>query len=352
MHGICFQSVGRVAWQSLDDPRIEKGTDAIVRVRLAGLCGSDLHPFFGREKGLDPGTVMGHEFVGEVVEAGPAVREFRPGEVVCAPFTTSCGSCFYCQRGLTARCESGELFGWRSGGRGLHGAQAELVRVPLADATLVRLGDRAPEIGLLLGDNLSTAIFGAEMAAARPGDWHVVIGCGTVGLLSILACQARGAENLLACDPRPRRAAMANGLGARAFTDAGELRAALMERTEGRGADAVMELVGLPDAQRLAFSLIRPGGTMSVIGCHCTPEFAFSPGDAYDRNLNYRTGRCSARHYMDRQEGLVRRFERELLSLVTHRFSPASAGEAYETFSTGRDGCLKAVLDFDLRDTG
>ena len=287
MNGVCFQSIGKVAWQELDDPQIESPGDAIVRVSMAGLCGSDLHPFFGREAGLDPGTVMGHEFIGEVVECGSAVRRFKPGDVVCAPFSTSCGECFYCRSGLTARCVENQLFGWRSGGNGLHGGQAELVRVPHADGTLVQLAGRTPEIGLLIGDNLSTGFYCAEMAGVSEQGVHVVIGCGTVGLLCVLACQARGVmpENLLALDMQPQRLAMAAKMGATTFSDSDALQETLLQRTGGRGADSVMELVGLPEAQKLAYQFVRPGGTMSVIGCHCTPDFAFGPADAYNKNL-------------------------------------------------------------------
>ncbi len=349
MQGVCFRSVGEVAWQQLADPQIESPGDAIVQVQMAGLCGSDLHPFFGREVGLEPGTVMGHEFVGEVVQCGSAVSGFRIGDRVCAPFSSNCGQCFYCQRGLTSRCPVGQLFGWRDTGGGLHGAQAQLVRVPLADGTLVRLGNLAPEIGLLLGDNLSTGYYCAEMAGVDQAGWHVVIGCGTVGLLCILACRARGAVNLLALDLDPGRLAMARQFGARAFDNAEELGSVLMQETDGRGADSVMELVGLPAAQKTAYDLLRPGGIMSVIGCHCTPTFAFGPVDAYDKNLTYRTGRCPARGYMETEplNELATRFQPELMSLITHRFSPSDAAQAYQTFSSHGDGCIKAVLDFD-----
>ncbi len=350
MHGVCFQSVGEVAWRELADPQIESETDAIVQVELAGLCGSDLHPFFGREAGLEPGTVMGHEFVGQVVECGRAVSGVRPGDRVCAPFSTSCGRCFYCRSGLTSRCDQSQLFGWRSGQTGLHGGQAELVRVPHADGTLVPLGSHAAEIGLLLGDNLSTGYYCCEMAEVDSTGWHVVIGCGTVGLLCILACRARGVENLLALDPQPERRARARQFGAQVFAAADELRVALDQGSGNRGADSVMELVGLPQAQQVAYDLLRPGGIMSVIGCHCTAAFAFSPAQAYDKNLTYRTGRCPARHYMDCLDDLVSQHETELMSLITHRFHPSRAGQAYETFSKRRDGCIKAVFDFATPD--
>ena len=346
MYGVCFETVQQVRWQSLDDPRPESATDAIVRVELAGLCGSDLHPFLGRETGLDAGTVMGHEFVGEIVETGREVRMFRPGDRVFAPFTTSCGQCFYCQSGLTSRCETGQLFGWRSGNQGLHGGQAEWVRVPHADGTLVPLQGRTAEIGLLLGDNLSTGWFCADLAGVAPQGCYVVIGCGTVGLLCILACRYRQAGTVLAVDPDPDRLAMARRMGARTFASPDELQQVLLQETAGRGADAVMELVGLPEAQRLACRLVRPGGTLSVIGCHCTPDFAFSPVDAYDLNLTYRTGRCPARYYMDRLDDFVSAVEPALNSLVTHRFAASRAATAYDVFSGRKDGCIKAVLEF------
>jgi alcohol dehydrogenase len=349
VHGVCFQSIGQVAWQELEDPAIASENDAIVRVEMAALCGSDLHPFFGRETGLDPGTVMGHEFVGEVVATGKACANELPiGLRVCSPFSTSCGKCFYCLKGLTSRCLKNQLFGWRSDGYGLHGGQAEFVRVPNATGTLVPLGDRSPEIALLLGDNLSTGWYCAEMAAVGPEGVHVVIGCGTVGLLCILACRSRGvtSDNLLAFDPIPERAGQAARLGANAFSVAGDLEQHLLSVTEGRGADSVMELVGLPEAQQLAYRLIRPGGVMSVIGCHCTPEFAFGPADAYNKNLTYRTGRCPARFYMDRLDPMVKEFGPELASLITHRFSPVEAVRAYDVFSNRRNGCIKAVFDF------
>lgn len=349
MNGVCFQDVGVVAWQSLEDARLEAAGDAIVRVELAGLCGSDMHPFLGREKGLSPGTVMGHEFVGEIVAVGRDVRQRAIGERVCAPFSTSCGECYFCLKGLTSRCLRSQLFGWRNGQGGLHGGQAEYVRVPDADGTLVPLRDHPHELGLLMGDNLATGFYCADMAGVGPHGVHVVIGCGTVGLLCLLACQTRDVtpDNLLAYDPQPARASMAKAFGATAYSNEAALMAEIQSRTEGRGADSVMELVGLPDAQRLAFACLRPGGTLSVIGCHCTPHFAFSPADAYDKNLIYRTGRCPARAYMDRLGFVVEQHADALRSLITHRFPACDGVEAYRIFSTRGDGCIKAVLEFD-----
>ena len=240
---------------------------------------------------------MGHEFVGEVIATGSNVQ-LAVGTRVCAPFTTNCGQCFYCAAGLTSRCEQSQLFGWRQNGAGLHGGQASRVLVPNADATLVPVPKSIDNAtALLVGDNLSTGRFCAEMVGIQPDATYAVVGCGTVGLMAVLASFRMGATQVFAVDPVASRRELATSLGAHAFgpTDIGP---AVHAATDGRGADGVMELVGSPAAQTLAYQLIRPGGTMSVIGCHCTPNFAFSPADAYDKNLTYRTGRCPARHFM------------------------------------------------------
>ena len=348
MKGVCFQDIQKIETLTIDDPVVQDPADAIVQVSMAGLCGSDLHPFYGRETGIDPGTVMGHEFVGEVVAVGSGVRKIKSGDIVGAPFTTSCGECFYCLKGLTARCVKSELFGWREGGKGLHGGQAEFVRVPNADGTLVALNGVPPEIGLLLGDNLSTGYYCAEMAECGPQGVFAVIGCGTVGLLCVMSCLARGVENLFAFDPQAHRLAKANSLGAKTLGDEAEFCEAVLSATEGRGADGVMELVGLPAAQRLAYKVLRPAGIMSVVGCHCTPDFSFSPVDAFDKNLTYRTGRCSARHYFERLESVIEKYESDLLSMISHRFAFEDSVNAYDVFANRKDGCFKAVFEAGL----
>jgi alcohol dehydrogenase len=346
MHGVCFRAPGEVAWDEVDDPRLEQPTDAIVEVEIAGLCGSDLHPFFGREHGLDAGTVMGHEFVGRVVDVGGDVGTVRPGDRVYAPFSTSCGACPTCGSGLTSRCERGQLFGWIGNGVGLHGGQAERVRVPLADGTLKRLPDGlAPDAALLLGDNFSTAWFCAELAEIRHDGVTVVIGCGAVGLLGILAARSCGAGAVVAVDPVPERRARATSFGAVAVAPGPEVPSAIASLGGVRGADSVMEFVGLPPAQRLAWEVLRPGGVMAVIGCHCAP-FAFSRAEAYDKNLTYRTGRCPARHYMDRLTERVLRELPQITEVITHRFEPADCVRAYDVFAHHRDGCIKAVFEF------
>ncbi|HMO15245.1 MAG TPA: alcohol dehydrogenase catalytic domain-containing protein [Pirellulaceae bacterium] len=347
MKAIVFLDPQKVAVEEIDDPRIEHPADAIVQVESAGLCGSDLHVYYGRETGIDVPTALGHEFVGRVVEVGPDVKEFSIGDRVSAPFTTNCGNCFYCLTGLTCRCEHGQLFGWRQAGIGLHGGQAQFVRVPMADATLVSVGNLSSDLAILFGDNLSTGFFCADLAGISPGGVYVVIGCGAVGLISVLAALEKGAKQVFAVDMLRHRREHAIAFGATQASDPCEIKDLVLSASQGRGADAVLELVGLPDAQQLAFDLLRPGGTIATIGCHCERHFAFSPVQAYDKNLTYRTGRCPARFYMDqlKESTCQGKFDR-LKSLVSHRFQLQDGVRAYDVFANRQDNCLKAVLDF------
>lgn len=346
MQALTFQAPGDVRVERVADPRIEAPGDVLVRVEVAGLCGSDLHPYRGREEGLDPGTVMGHELVGEVVEAGGDVERFWTGDWVVAPFTTSCGACFYCRSGLSSRCERGQLLGWVEGGSGLHGAQAELVRVPLADTTLVALGSEDPaDTVLLAGDVAATGLFTALSAEVGPGRVVAVVGCGPVGLCAVAAARELGAERVFALDTVPERRALAEAFGAEALEPAvGEAVEAIREATEGRGADAVLEAVGTPDASRAAFDLARPGATVVAVGVHTEPRLAVTPEELYDKNLTYRAGRCPARSLLERALALVRSGRHPFERIVSHRMPLEEAPRAYEVFDRKLDGCTKAVL--------
>jgi len=344
---ITFHGRRDVRYESVAEPSIEDIGDVVVRVDLAAICGSDLHPYHEREESLDPGTVMGHEFVGEVVETGPAVEELEVGDVVMAPFTTRCGICFYCRLGLTCRCVEGRLFGWVEGGEGLEGAQAEYVRVPLATTTLMELPEGVrPEEGLLLGDILSTGFYCADRANIQPGGTYAVLGCGPVGLMTIVGARETGAERLFAVDRIPERLERARQFGATPLNFETEDPVALIrEATDGRGADAVMEAVGTPAAKRLAVDLLRPGGVLSAVGVHTDPDFGFTPVDAYDRNLTFHIGRCPARHWMERLVPVVRERRYDLVSVFSHRMPLREGPRAYEIFDEKREGCIKVLLE-------
>lgn len=346
MKAITFRDVELVAFEDVPDPEIVHPTDVVVRVDAAGLCGSDLHPYFGRERGIEAGTVMGHELLGEVVATGSEVSTWSIGDRVVAPFTTSCGHCFYCVRGLTARCVRGQLFGWIEGGGGLHGAQAELVRVPLADGTLVAVPEGLDDaVALLSGDILSTACFGADLARIEDGDVVGVVGCGPVGLLAILAAFDRGAARVIAVDGVESRLDVARTFGA----DMVDFRAAdpgsaAREATQGRGADAVIEAVGSPDATRTAAAMLRPGGRIAAVGVHTEEHLALSPGALYDLNLTYAAGRCPARHYMPASLQLATKHAGLIDTLISHRLPLSDGIEAYRRFAAREPGWTKVVF--------
>ena len=347
MKALTFGGEKAVRLGSVPEPAVEAPSDALVQVLLSAVCGSDLHVYHGREKGIDPGTVMGHEMVGEVVEVGPGVRSVNPGDRVACPFTTSCGQCFYCLRGLTCRCAEGQLFGWVEGGEGLQGTQAERVRVPLADSTLVPLPDSVgDEEGLLLGDVLPTGYFCADLAGVDGSGVYAVVGCGPVGLMAVAAARHRGAERIVAIDSVPERLELARVFGARPLDYRQESPVeALREMTEGRGADGVLEVVGSPAATRTAVDLVRPGGVVASVGVHTEEHFAFAPGEAYDRNLTYRSGRCPARHYMETLLPLVAEGRFPLGAVISHRMTLEDGPRAYALFDAKRDGCTKVLLE-------
>jgi threonine dehydrogenase-like Zn-dependent dehydrogenase len=346
MQALTFGGKEIIEYNTVKDPELLHSTDAIVRITMAGICGSDLHVYHGRETGLDHGTVMGHEFTGIVEEAGSDVKKFTKGSRVLSPFTTSCGECFYCRIGLTCRCEKGNLFGWVQKGHGLQGAQATYIRVPMADSTLLPLSnDLNEKKGLLLGDVFSTGYFCADNAQIKPGGIYIVIGCGPVGLMTILAAKHLGAESLFAIDVIPERLSIAKKFGATPLNASTiDIKEEIFRNSNGRGGDSVMEVVGSDSSLKLAIDLIRPGGTISSVGVHTAKNFSFSPGKAYDKNLTYKSGRCPARFYSEKllREEVPQRYAIE--DIITHQFPLSNGPWAYEVFDQKLDNCIKAVL--------
>lgn len=344
MRGLRLDGIEDVRYvDDLPDPAIVAPTDAIVRVTAAGLCGSDLHPYLGREP-VRWGVVPGHELVGEVVAVGSRVAEVRPGDRVLAPFTTSCGACAACRSGLSARCEHGQLLGYGAPdappGDVLHGAQAELVRIPLADGTLVCVPEELDDAtAVLLCDNLPTGWYAAERAGVTPGSTVAVVGCGAVGLCATAAAFALGAARVVAFDPVADRRDRARALGA----EVGDPD----DPPGGLVVDAAIEAAGPAPAQRFAAGLVRPGGTLSVIAVQTADAFGVSPVLAYDRNLTIRTGRAPVRSLLARL--LPRIVAGEVVvprdPVVTHPDVPLADGpDAYGRFAARTEGMGKVVL--------
>ncbi|MBL7852295.1 MAG: alcohol dehydrogenase catalytic domain-containing protein [Cyclobacteriaceae bacterium] len=347
MKALTFRGKENIQLEEIRDPAIIHPSDAIVKVKACAICGSDLHVYHERERGIDPGTAMGHEFTGEVVEVGKEVRQIRVGQKVMSPFTTSCGQCFYCRQGLTCRCIHSQLFGWVERGQGLHGGQSEYVRVPLADSTLVEIPEGiSTEEALLLGDVLSTGYFCALQAEVKPSGVYAVVGCGPVGLMAVVAARYLGASKVYAIDTVAERLAKAKEFGAiPADATVGNPMEEILEATEGRGADGTLEAVGSGSAVKLAFDLVRPGGIVSSVGVCNDPHVAFSPVEAYNKNLTYRIGRCPARFLMDKLIPLVKGRQYDLASIFTHRMKLSEGRAGYEIFAGKKDHCLKVLLE-------
>ena len=344
MKALTFTGVEKIALETIDDPKIIDDKDVIVRVSHCSICGSDLHVYHGRETGIDGHTAMGHEFTGEVVETGRGVKTLKVGDPIISPFSTSCGECYFCQIGLTARCIKSQLFGWIEKGSGLHGGQSEYVRVPFADGTLVKRPDGiSNEESIILGDVLSTGYFCAHQAEIKPRKNYVVIGCGPVGLMAICSAIAQGAEKIFAVDFVTDRLEMAKEFGAQPL-HASNAKASIEQLTSGVGADAVMDAVGSGAASRLAYELVRPGGIISVVGVCNDANFSFSPVEAYNKNITYKVGRCPARFYLEKLVPLVRENKFPLSSIFTHRLSLNDGVSAYDIFANKKDGCVKVLL--------
>jgi threonine dehydrogenase-like Zn-dependent dehydrogenase len=351
MKALTFHGSRTIRYETVDEPKVTEPTDAIVKVRLCAICGSDMHAYHGRESGMDTGTVMGHEFTGEVVELGSGVETLEVGKQVLSPFTTNCGDCFYCDRGLTARCVKGQLFGYVEDGSGLQGGQAEYVRVPLADSTLAAIpADVSPEEALLLGDVFSTGYFCAQQARVEPGSNCAIIGCGPVGLMAVVGARELGADRIFAFDSIPERLELAGSFGATPIDfKSVDPVAVVHEATQGRGVDAALDAVGTSASTRAAYELVRPGATISVVGVHYDEHFPFSPPNAYayDKNLTFTVGRCPARRVMRELIPVVQARKYDLASIISHRLPLAQGSEAYRLFDEKRDRCTKVVLTAD-----
>lgn len=347
MKAITFRDISQVSFESIPDPSILSPTDAIVKVKLCAICGSDLHVFFGREKGIDPHTAMGHEFMGEVVEIGKEVKLLKKGDIVMSPFTTSCGKCFYCMRGLTCRCTQSQLFGWVEKNHGLQGGQSEFVRVPLADTTLMKVPDHVtPAEALLLGDVMSTGFYAAKQALTKRGETCAVIGCGPVGLMAVLGAGEYGASRVFAVDSVQERLDMAKEFGAIPLNAHDpDLQETILAATDGRGVDCVLEAVGSSAAIGLSYRIIRPGGIISSVGVCNDAALPFSPVQAYNKNLTYKTGRCPARSMMEELIPLVQSRKYDVSRIFTHSMKLDEGVKAYDVFANKKDHCLKIVLE-------
>jgi alcohol dehydrogenase len=276
VRAVVYEAPGRVAVADVDEPRLQDPTDAIVEVAVAGICGTDLHASSGHMDGVEPGTVLGHEFTGTIVACGRSVLTLSLGDQVMSSDFTACGHCWWCRRGEHWHCPERQFFGTgRAFGPALAGAQAQYVRVPYADVTLARLpGELDPGAALLIGDNLATGWMAAQRAPVRPGDVVAIVGGGPVGQLASLAAQLHGAVVVVVSDPVAGRRETAAAQGAVTCEPAGA-RSLLDAVTEGRGADVVVEAVGSSRGLDAALDLVRDAGVVVSVSAHQQQEWAF-----------------------------------------------------------------------------
>lgn len=342
MKALVFHGPGQSAWEDVADPGIQDATDAVVRVDTVTICGTDLHILKGDVPEVRPGTVLGHEAVGEIVEVGSDVRTVRPGDRVLVSCITACGRCRFCREGSYGQCRGGG--GWILGHL-INGTQAEYVRVPHADlSTHLLPGALESKDAVLLADIFPTAYeVGVLNGRVRPGDTVAVVGAGPIGLAAIATARLYTPEKIIAVDLAPARLDAAKRLGADAVAVADEAESLVADLTEGLGADVVVEAVGVPETFEMCTRMVRPGGHVANVGVH-GKSAVLHLEDLWIKNVTITTGLVDTFS----TPTLLRMMAGGRLpasSMVTHTFPLEQMEEAYDVFSRAADtGALKVVL--------
>jgi threonine dehydrogenase-like Zn-dependent dehydrogenase len=387
MKAVVWKGARHVEVDSVPEPKILNSRDAIVRVTLTAICGGDLHIYDGRVPEMKPGDILGHEFMGEVLEVGQGVRNLKKGDRVVAPSDIACGGCFFCQRKMFSLCDNSNpnaslqdkrygsstagLFGHSHLYGGYAGGQAQYARVPFADVGLIPIPDAlGDEKALFLSEALPAAYQAVENCGIQPGDTVAVWGCGAVGQLAIRCAFMLGAECVIALDPIPERLAMAREKSHAQTLDPNtpDLQEKLKEMTEGRGPDHCIDAVGmdaqgasmdalydrakgafLPDADRpyalrQAILACRKGGTISIPGAYGGFLDRFPLGAAFTKGLTLKMGQADTQRYT---LALLERMERGEIDpsfIITHRMPLDDAAQGYATFAARKDDCVKVVM--------
>jgi len=343
MRGVLYRGPRHVVVSDdLSVPAVRSGRDAVVRVTKAGICGTDLHPYRGEIQGFESGTVMGHEFVGHIVEAGPDTP-FAPGDRVFASDIVACGRCRDCARGWHYQCPHATLFGYSTVvGASIAGGQADQVLVPFADVVLCPVPkDVTDEQALLVGDVFTTAYAAVLDAGIVPGDVVGVVGAGPLGVLTALCARTAGAAAVLIADTDPARRELAGNLGADAVAPA-DFREALREASDGQGAQAVIEAVGTDAALAAAMTAAAPHATVVAAGAHHSAAMPFPSGEAFGKELTVRFTVGDPIRLRDQVLRLVGSGRLDPAVVVTHRLTLGEAASGYRLMDRGE--ALKVVL--------
>jgi len=342
MRAVTFQAPGEVRVDEVPEPELLESDDAIVRVGVSGICGSDLHIFHGRVK-LDRGFIIGHEFVGEVVAAGDDVSRVAVGDRVLGTYCTACGDCFFCAREEFHKCDDGRVFGHGETLGSLQGAQAEQVLVPHANLGLRKVPEGlSDDLALFAGDVMGTAYHAIQSRPLAEGESAAVLGLGPVGLCAVQAAKAAGAAAVVAIDTVPERLEMARSFGAVPVHLAeGDPRGEVKKLTEGRGVDLAVDAVGHPEALELACRLARKAGTVSATGVYAE-RIELHMGIVWIKALTLETGHANVIKHVD---PVLERLVSGALDpspLVTHHMKLDEAPEAYRIYDDRE--ALKIVL--------
>jgi threonine dehydrogenase-like Zn-dependent dehydrogenase len=388
MRANCWYGKHDLRVEQVPEPKILNQRDAIVRITSTAICGSDLHLYNGLIPTMKSGDVLGHEFMGEVVEVGPEVRNLRVGDRVVVPFPIACGVCGPCQAHAYSLCENSNpnawmaeklmghspagIYGYSHMMGGFAGGQAEFARVPFADVGPLKVPEGMPDDKVLfLSDIFPTGYMGAEMCDIKPGDTIAVWGCGPVGQFAIASAKLLGAERVIAIDRFADRLAMARDKAGATDTidyEEQDVYDALMDMTGGIGPDACIDAVGTeshmpgplyaydrfkqmlmletdrPFALRQAIMACRNGGTISVIGVYGGFVDKFPMGSFFNRSLTMKSGQCHVQRYMKPLLERIERGEIDPSFVISHHMRLDEAPEGFRKFQNKEDHCTKVVL--------
>ena len=345
MKALVYHGPGKRSWDTVPEPLIERATDAIVRIDTTTICGTDLHILKGDVPETKPGTILGHEAVGTVVEVGSAVNTVITGDRVLLSCVSSCGRCAYCKQGRHGACTGGG--GWIFG-HTINGLQAEYARVPFADTSVYKIpSGLTDEQVLLLSDILPTAFeVGVLNGKVAPGDTIAVVGAGPIGLAAILTARLFSPGKIIAIDLADARLARAKTFGADVTINNGakDAVAAVMALTDGLGVDVAIEAVGVPATFELCAELVRPGGHVANVGVHGHPA-TLHLEKLWSRDVTITTGLVDT-YSIPRLLSLIQGGRLDPTVFVTHRFAMDGVMDAYDAFAdAGRTGALKVVLN-------
>jgi len=386
MKALCWFGKNDVRVEEVPEPKILNPRDCIVKVTRTAICGSDLHLYNGYIPTMEKGDILGHEFMGEVVEVGSEVKVLKVGDRVVVPFTIACGSCFFCMRQLWSLCDNSNpnakiqeklygysgsgLFGYSHMTGGYAGGQAEYARVPFADVGPVRIPEGLDdEQVLFLSDIFPTGYMAAENCDIQPGDTVAVWGCGPVGQFAIRSAFLLGAERVIAVDTIPERLRMAEAGGAQTldFNDE-DIFDKLKEMTGGVGPDSCIDAVGLeahgktidavydrvkaamflatdrPHALREAINSCRKGGVVSIPGVYGGFLDKVPFGAAFSKGLTFKMGQTHVHRYLGPLLARIEKGEIDPSFVITHRMRLEDAPAGYDTFKQKEDNCIKIVL--------